>query len=151
MKKKIACLLLVTMMAMQIQVPIFASSSKSIGDANLEVTLQLNYPVTNNQKSKIKLDLLDETGKVVTSTKFNNQSEKGYEAVFEDLKLGVYQVRLEAPGYKTYESDLIEIKTHEKHLVLGTGDATFTSGDITQDGIIDESDITSLLEPNGRR
>ncbi|MGL4343712.1 MAG: M60 family metallopeptidase [Cellulosilyticaceae bacterium] len=146
MRRGIAYVLLVTMLVLQLQMPVFAARIKTAEKAQLEVSLNLDYPILDAKREQVKLSLLQEGTIIKTQVFSPSNSTAKYEGIFEGLPLGTYQVRLEAPGYKTYESGMIELRTHEKHIVLGTANGTFTSGDINQDGVVDALDITYVEE-----
>lgn len=52
-----------------------------------------------------------------------------------------YHLKFEAEGFKTYESDELTLSQYSKGIVLGTGDATFTQGDLNGDNEINTSDV----------
>lgn len=52
-----------------------------------------------------------------------------------------YHLKFEAEGFKTYESDELTLSQYSKGIVLGTGDATFTQGDLNGDNAINTSDV----------
>lgn len=52
-----------------------------------------------------------------------------------------YHLKFEAEGFKTYESDELTLSQYSKGIVLGTGDATFTQGDLNDDNAINTSDV----------
>lgn len=52
-----------------------------------------------------------------------------------------YHLKFEAAGFKTYESDELTLSQYSKGIVLGTGDATFTQGDLNGDNAINTSDV----------
>ena len=65
------------------------------------------------------------------------------EVAFEDLPQGEYTLAFTGKGYKPY-SQTVTMTDYAKHIVVGTGDATFTLGDVTGDGKVDEKDRTAL-------
>lgn len=120
---------------------------KASGKADLEVTLNLDYPVANYAALDLKAVLLKD-GKIIQEMPLSSQvraadGDISY-MVFEDLPLGTYQVRLMGEGYKTYTSEDIELVKTEKHLVIHAGHNTFTVGDVNDDGKIDKVDLTQL-------
>lgn len=68
----------------------------------------------------------------------------GYiDLTFDQLPQGTYTLRFQGTGYRTYEQE-IELSSYSQHLIVGTGDQTFTLGDINGDGRVDEADRTAL-------
>ena len=62
----------------------------------------------------------------------------------KNLELGTYQFVYEGNGYKTYTSKDIIISDYSKNVTVGTGDATFSYGDINGDQNITEDDLKAL-------
>ncbi|MGL4738027.1 MAG: M60 family metallopeptidase [Cellulosilyticaceae bacterium] len=145
MKKRIARLLLVSMLALQLQTPTFATPIATGESASLEVTLAVDYPIAQTKEGQMQLHLLQD-GRVVRTLPLDGAATLQATALFEGLKLGDYTIRIEGEGYKTYESDVITLQTHEKHVVLGTSNNTFTSGDVNQDGSVDAYDQKLLQQ-----
>ncbi len=148
MKKRLAYVLACSLLLSQLPATTFAATSEGIsGKGNLEVTLNLDYPIVDYSGLGLKAVLLKD-GKVVQEMPLNSQvraaeGDSSY-VVFEDLPLGTYQVRLMGEGYKTYTSEDIELVKTEKHLVVNAGNNTFTVGDVNSDGKIDHIDLTQL-------
>ncbi|MCI9264982.1 MAG: hypothetical protein HFF06_10510 [Oscillospiraceae bacterium] len=65
------------------------------------------------------------------------------EVTVRDLPQGEYTLSFTGTGYKPY-SQTLSMTDHAKHLVVGTGDATFTLGDVNGDGKVDAKDRTAL-------
>lgn len=63
------------------------------------------------------------------------------------VPLGKYKVKLSGEGYRTYTSEEIVIDKYSKHIVLNTGDRTFTIGDANNDNVINSDDLR-ILEKN---
>ncbi len=120
---------------------------KSTGEkADLEVTLNLDYPVVDYTALDLKAVLLKD-GQIIKEMPLSGKARASGSTsyiVFEDLPLGTYQVSLMGEGYKTYTSEDIELVKTEKHLVINAGNDTFTVGDINKDGKIDKIDLTRL-------
>lgn len=144
MKKRLAYLMACSLLASPLQ----ATLTKAGIKADLEVTLNLDYPVSNYEKMELKATLLSEDNKVVAIMPINGNTAKvnhiKEHIVFEDIPLGNYKVRLSGKGYKTYTSDLIELMTTQKHLVVHAGKNTFTVGDLNQDTKINQNDLNQL-------
>lgn len=145
MRKRIARLLLVSMLALQLQVPTFAAPVSMGEKASLEVTLAMDYPVAKTKESHMEISLIQK-GKVVQTLPLDVTDQMQSHIIFEQLPLGDYTIRLEGEGYKTYESEVIALQTHEKHVVLGTANNTFTSGDVNRDDKVDDLDMQWLQE-----
>lgn len=162
-KKKLTYLLVGALLLAQMPTTTFAQTNKpSTAQADLEVTLSLDYPVAAWEKLDLKIELLKDNKLMGTfplkqeenllSAQLQGQnyqvqttpSESALHILFDDLPLGTYQVRLTGKGYKTYTSEPIDLTKTEKHLVLGTGNNTFTVGDVNQDGKVDEIDLEAM-------
>ena len=52
-----------------------------------------------------------------------------------------YQLEFTGTGFKTYRSDVLTLDNYSKGLIVGTGDATFTQGDLNGDGKVNEADV----------
>lgn len=64
----------------------------------------------------------------------------------QDLELGTYEFVYEGDGYKTYTSKPIILKDYSKNVTVGTGDATFSYGNINGDQEITEDDLKAIEE-----
>lgn len=58
-----------------------------------------------------------------------------------DEDKNTYHLEFEADGFKTYKSDELTLSQYSQGIVLGTGDATFTQGDLNGDNAINTSDV----------
>ena len=68
----------------------------------------------------------------------------GYlELAVNGLPQGDYTLLFRGKGYATYFHN-ITISDYSQHLIVGTGDKTFTLGDITGEGNVDEADMAYL-------
>ena len=145
MKKRLAYLMACSLLASPLQATLTEAGIKADLKADLEVTLNLDYPVSNYEKMELKATLLSEDNKVVATMPINSKTARIDKTedyiVFEDIPLGNYKVRLSGKGYKTYTSDLIELMTTQKHLVVHAGKNTFTVGDLNQDTKINQNDL----------
>ncbi|MCI8538900.1 MAG: hypothetical protein HFF18_09615 [Oscillospiraceae bacterium] len=66
----------------------------------------------------------------------------------QDLPQGSYALRFTGRGYTTYTQD-IPLGDCNRHLILGTGDATFTLGDVNGDNKVNEQDRSALSKALG--
>ena len=62
-----------------------------------------------------------------------------------DLPQGNYTLAFSGLGYKAFSCPAT-LQGHSQHLVLGTGDATFTLGDFNGDGKVDDTDRSMLSQ-----
>ena len=66
------------------------------------------------------------------------------EVTFKGLSQGEeYTLSFSGKGYKPY-SEKVTMTDYARHIVVGTGDATFTLGDVNGDGRVDEKDRSAL-------
>jgi hypothetical protein len=79
------------------------------------------------------------------------EAEIGYfDAQISGLPLGTYTLTFEGSGYKTYTTPDITLDTFSRQVILGTGDATFTIGDIDQDGGVTTKDRNQVANALGK-
>ncbi len=73
----------------------------------------------------------------------------GYlELMVRGLPQGSYSLRFTGEGYRTYTQDVI-LEDCSKHITLGTGDGTFSLGDVNGDGDVDRKDRELVAEALG--
>ena len=65
------------------------------------------------------------------------------EVSFGELPQGEYTLAFSGKGYKPY-SQKVTMTDYAQHVVVGTGDATFTLGDVNGDGKVDGKDRSAL-------
>lgn len=73
-----------------------------------------------------------------------------YEIAVAGLALDTYKVKLMGNGYKTYTSPEMKLKDHNLQLILGTSNATFTVGNVNQDGAVNSQDLALVVEKLGK-
>ena len=56
------------------------------------------------------------------------------------LPLGDYHLRFTGQGYRPFTTQAVTLADCAQHVTLGTGDATFTLGDVTGDGAVTDAD-----------
>ena len=152
MKKRFAYLMACSLVLSQLPTVTLATTYQVTSQtAMIEVTLNLEYPMTQSQDVDLKAILLKEDQVIdeITLSEMTQQKDATYYMRFSDLPLGTYQVRLEGKGYKTYISEDIVLEQTEKHLVVNAGKETFTVGDINGNGQIDETDFKAVEEALG--
>lgn len=66
----------------------------------------------------------------------------------KNLPEGAYTLSFTGEGYKPFSVD-VTLKDYSQHVILGTGDSTFTLGDLTGDKKVDEADRDALAEKLG--
>lgn len=80
-----------------------------------------------------------------------NESEIGYfDVAITGLPLGTYTLTFEGRGYKTYTTPDLTLEDFSRQVVIGTGDDTFTIGDIDQDGTVTTRDRTFISNALGK-
>ncbi|MGO5115839.1 M60 family metallopeptidase [Candidatus Avoscillospira sp. LCP25S3_F1] len=52
-----------------------------------------------------------------------------------------YRLQVTADGFQSYTSEVLSLSDYSQGLIFGTGDATFTQGDINGDGRVDSADV----------
>ena len=73
---------------------------------------------------------------------------KYMELAVDSLPAGYYTLELTGLGYRT-NTQTVDLTTHEAYLALGTGDGTFTLGDLNADGQVDSADRDLLCAKLG--
>lgn len=150
-----------------------AQNTSAKGD--LSTTIRFDYPFAYEKvkQHNIKVTLkkgntniveiqLGETQEIVKNTgnysiEIIPQNTQNVEMTTEDvmgsyyiniknLELGTYQFVYEGDGYKTYTSKDIILEDYSKNVTVGTGDATFSYGDINGDQEITEDDLKAIEE-----
>lgn len=181
MKKKIMSLVLcLAMAASAFPVSALAAGEQSEEiTGKIKATLRFDYPqlVSNVSKKNISVTLYDEDGNSMgeipfegsvngaissntTVTKKNTEGgvltdesgEIGYFDVdISDLPLGNYRMEFEGDGYTPYKTPVIELDDFSQHIVIGTGDSTFSIGDVNKDGKVNTKDrnlMSAALDKN---
>ena len=60
-----------------------------------------------------------------------------------------YTVKLTGTGYKPFQTT-VTLDEYSKHLIVGTGDGTFSMGDVNGDGTVDSGDLDAMNEKLGQ-
>lgn len=60
------------------------------------------------------------------------------------LQYGEYTLKVSGDKHKTFISDTLEVIDYSKHVEIGSGDASFTYGDLNNDGVVNELDGNSM-------
>ena len=82
-----------------------------------------------------------------------NESRVGYyEVVLSGLPAGgtQYDLALTGDGYKTF-SRTVTLDSYSQHMIVGTGDGTFSLGDVNGDGVVDDGDLAVIDAQLGQR
>ncbi len=166
MKRKLISMLLCTaILSSAVPAVTFADNEPEV-TAGLKATLRFDYPQTAEKvlSSNIKIKMYREgdeigeipldgevTGEISENTStlkknteggvLENETEIGYFDVnISNLELGNYSFKLTGTGYSDYETKEIELDNYSRQVVLGTGDKTFSIGDVNNDGKVDTTD-----------
>lgn len=99
-----------------------------------------SFSVSADQNGTARVEALNESGILITT-----ETEVNYYNVdFSGLPGNRdYQIALEGKGYKSYLSDKITLCGFSKKIVLDTGSAAFTMGDVNGDGAVDKEDLNA--------
>lgn len=81
----------------------------------------------------------------------NGSEQPGYlDVTFPDLETGTYRLEFTGTGYVPFSQD-VELTDCSKHVILGTGDASFTLGDLDGDREVTEKDRDKLAAALGSK
>lgn len=178
MKRKLISMLLCSVMITS-AVPVLTHAEADV-TAGIKATLRFDYPQTADRvkDSNIKIEMYrgddiigeipfdgDVTGEISGSTNvvkknteggvLGNETEIGYFDVnVSNLSLGDYKFKLSGTGYSDYESKTITLDNYSRQVIFGTGDKTFSIGDVNNDGKVDTTDrdlVTAALGTNNEK
>lgn len=150
-----------------------APEGNSQAEGGITATLRMDYPITAEgwQNSGATVTLLQDSKAVATAdltqsgtTQVDGQpgasgsvevrmNQAGTDVAYVDVTFdaltaeegaNTYYLQFEGTGFADYTSPALTLDTYSKGLVLGTGDATFTQGDVNDDGRVDETDLEML-------
>lgn len=140
-------------------------------EGEITVTLRLDYPMTVSgwkarapkvtlkrdgaallQAGLEKAQTLPDGGKgsVEIALRTEGEEVRYVDMTFAGLSAregeNTYALSLEGTGFCPYTTPELTLDTHSKGVVLGTGDATFTLGDVTGDGLADQRDVARVRD-----
>lgn len=177
MKKMVAAILCAAFFASMLPMTGFAAEQTSAAvTGSLKATLRFDYPqrLAKVQEKDIQVTLyknqqkmgeisLDGTvtdalsGTVQTALKntdgvgLTTESEIGYFDIdVSGLEQGSYSFAFEGEGYTPYRTPAIELNDYSRQVILGTGDTTFSIGDVNKDGRVDTKDRSLLTTALGK-
>ena len=89
--------------------------------------------------------------KTVDGVERTTEAEIGYLDVdISELPLGAYSLLFEGDGYQTYKTPAIQLNDYSQHVIVGTGDKTFSIGDVNRDGKVNKTDRDLLTKALGK-
>ncbi len=170
MKTRILSALIAASMMSSLYTPALAAEAESEVTGSVTAVVRVDYAqrLDELQRREIKLELLKD-GKslgTVPMAEAGSYSVAGSQAevtakntdggellgglwpgflevTIADLPRGKYTLSFTGKGYKSFRGE-VELDKYSQHMIVGTGDATFTLGDVTGDGKVDEKDRTAL-------
>lgn len=118
-----------------LQVALVSSTGSTLG----------TYPLTTAATQQIPADGKAPAAQVTAKNPdggiMNGEDIIGfYDITIPDLPLGSYTLKFIGTGYKAYETNAVKLDDFSKHIILGTGDATFSIGDLNGDGKVNDGD-----------
>lgn len=180
MKKKIMSLVLcLAMAASAFPVSALAAGEQTEEiTGKIKATLRFDYPqlASNVSEKDVNVTLYDEDGNSmgkipfegsvsgaissdITVTKKNTEGgvltgESGEIGYFDidisNLPLGSYSLGFEGNGYTPYKTPVIKLDDFSQHIVIGTGNSTFSIGDVNKDEKVDAKDRNLMSEALGK-
>lgn len=133
-------------------------TKEEIKDRNIQLILTKGKEsaVLNLESQTVQGDLFSQ--QQVTVVKQNalgaalttEQRLGAYEVRISGLPTGDYTMTVTGEGYTTCSTE-VELTNYSRHVLMGTGDGTFTLGDFDGDGDVDQVDRTALSEKLGTK
>ena len=143
---------------------------------SIHTTLRFDYPqlLTNVEKKNINITLYKNgnaigeipfggevsgeisdravvTKKNIDGGELTNEKEIGYFDVnIPGLPLGDYSFEFSGDGYTGYKTQAIRLDNYSKQVIVGTGDTTFSIGDVNNDGKVDTTDRKLMSDALGK-
>ena len=98
----------------------------------------LSLPGGTAQGASIQVENVD-------GAPLTNESRVGYYRVeLTGLSKAVpYELQLTGTGYVPFRTT-VTLEGYSKHLIVGTGDGTFSLGDVNGDGVVDDKDLSAM-------
>ena len=98
----------------------------------------LSLPGGTAQGASIQVENVD-------GAPLTNESRVGYYRVeLTGLSKAVpYELQLTGTGYVPFRTT-VTLDDYSKHLIVGTGDGTFSLGDVNGDGVVDDKDLSAM-------
>ena len=127
----------------------FAQTEKALRDREVKAVLE------QDGKQIEEFDLWKETQRT------GQNNVKLIDLSFDNLEQGEYTLTFTGKGYKTFTTDdlkgkegqvLLKIDDYSRHLTVGTGDSSFTLGDLAggndgePDGTVDDKDVKAMKD-----
>ena len=127
------------------------------GKGRIQATVRLDYDqnVKALEDREVKAVLTDSSGNKIKSINLWDKSEADWsrkahndvqliDLFFEGLDAGDYTPTFSGEGYVTSEHSLT-IEDHSQYISVGTGDKTFTIGDLNEDDNVDDKDLALIV------
>lgn len=134
-------------------VPLAASADAGV-TGKIEATLRLDFAQREKalREREVKA-VLKQGGKQIAEVdlwdpklqRTGKNNVKLIDLSFDGLEQGTYTLTFRGEGYKPFEQQ-IEIDDYSKHLTVGTGDSSFTLGDLNGDEKVDDADVAAISE-----
>lgn len=141
-----------------------SASQKQSATGEIQATVRLDYPITASKLSDATLTLLKGDSAIASgklgadgTLTFKDSSGAsgdvtlrgtGQTLSYVDINIrglaadgSDYKLTFAGSGFKTYTSPALTLDKYSQGLIVGTGDATFTQGDLNGDGKVNEADI----------
>lgn len=121
---------------------VFSSGTKELGRVVLDDTKTVQF---SGYEAQI-------TAKNRYGTEISTEPEIGYfDIAIYNLPLGEYSFKFSGKGYTEYTTPAIKLEDYSQQVIVGTGDATFTIGDVNHDNKVDKTDRKLLTEALGKQ
>lgn len=156
--KAIAFVLSFTILFVQMQMPIFAASKSNNSGVKSDISFSIEFGYKMGEEFSTQVSLIgknigtkrEEVINFKNSERANLEvktiDNKKLKVTILDLPLDTYTLSIKAKGYKHFSKDIV-LDTYSKHINLFSYKNSFTTGDVNEDGIVDEKDF-NLLDEN---
>ncbi len=175
------CIAMLLTLMLPFSANVFAAEETAVSQAvtgNITATLRFDYPqllenvkqreitaVFSHGKEELGRVTLDGTKTVKFGTydaqitvknrdgaPLTTEAEIGYfDIAVYNLPLGEYTFCFSGKGYTPCTTPSIRLNNYSQQVIVGTGDATFTIGDVNRDGKVDETDRKLLSDALGKQ
>ena len=177
-KRLLAAILSAALTLTTVPAAVFAADEQDTDiTGSLHATLRFDYPqlLATVSEKNINVTLYDKNGSAIGEIPFdggvsgeisdravvtkknteggvmNGEKEIGYlDITVPGLPLGDYSFEFKGDGYVPYKTPVISIDDYSRQVIVGTGGATFSIGDVNGDGKVNKKDRDLMSDELGK-